>query len=369
MGSFEWSDSFITGIAVVDQQHRRLTDMVNRFGDGLSQNQVSQDDLCHLLGEMGHYASEHFRDEETLMQDAGIDPRHYAAHFRVHRDFELEVQSMASDILDPSQGSARHLLDFLMHWLAYHILGMDQNMARQLELIEQGIDPGEAFELAEKESDSSTEPLLLALSGLFEQVSAQNRALQRLNRDLEKKVEERTRELSRANAVLKAMSLTDSLTGLPNRRHAMEMLDVLWKDSTEHALDLVCIMIDADHFKQVNDSYGHDAGDEVLKEVALTLLHSFHNDDVVCRLGGDEFFVICPSTDLAGGMKIAEDTRQRVSQMRVATGGDPWVGSISVGVAARTAAMQKPDELVKKADQSVYAAKHAGKNCVRKVQN
>jgi hemerythrin len=255
-----------------------------------------------------------------------------------------------------------------MHWLAYHILGMDQNMARQLELIGQGTDPGEAFDLAEKESDSSTEPLLKALSGLFEQVSAQNRELQQLNQGLEKKVDERTRELSRANAVLEAMSLTDSLTELPNRRHAMGMLDVLWNDAIKNSLDLVCIMIDADHFKQVNDSCGHDAGDEVLKELARTLLHSFRNDDVVCRLGGDEFFVICPSTDLAGGMKIAEDTRQRVCEMRVATGGDPWLGSISVGVAARTAQMQQPDELVKKADESAYAAKHAGKNCVRKVQ-
>lgn len=134
------------------------------------------------------------------------------------------------------------------------------------------------------------------------------------------------------------------------------------------ATDLVCIMIDADHFKQVNDNYGHDAGDEVLRQLARTLLHAFRNDDLVCCLGGDEFFMICPHADLAGGITIAEITRQKVSEMRVETGGDPWAGSISVGVAMREASMNTFAELVKNADESVYAAKAAGKNCVRAVQ-
>jgi diguanylate cyclase (GGDEF)-like protein len=107
----------------------------------------------------------------------------------------------------------------------------------------------------------------------------------------------------------------------------------------------------------------------VLIELAKTLQHSLRNDDVVCRLGGDEFFIICPNTDLEGGMHIAELTRKAVSEMRVPTGGEPWHGSICIGVACRSPDMKLYEDLIKMADKSVYAAKEAGKNCVRNVNS
>jgi hemerythrin len=125
------------------------------------------------------------------------------------------------------------------------------------------------------------------------------------------------------------------------------------------------MMIDADHFKEVNDTYGHDAGDVVLNELARTLKYSFRSDDVVCRLGGDEFFVICPNTNLEGGMYAAEISRNAASKLRVPTGGEPWHGSVSICVAVWAPEMKSYEELIKVADNSVYAAKQAGKNCVR----
>ena len=130
---------------------------------------------------------------------------------------------------------------------------------------------------------------------------------------------------------------------------------------------LVCMMIDADNFKEINDTYGHDAGDAVLIELAKTIQYTLRNDDTVCRLGGDEFFVICPNTDKKGGMHIAELIRKTVSKLRVATGGEPWYGSISVGVASRLPDMKSCDELIKAADKGIYAAKAAGKNCVKTI--
>jgi len=142
---------------------------------------------------------------------------------------------------------------------------------------------------------------------------------------------------------------------------------MFWDESSESLAPLVCIMIDADHFKAVNDNYGHDAGDAVLTTLAQTLQHAFRTDDVVCRLGGDEFFAICPNTDLDGGLHIAEVVRSTVAELRVPTGGEPWRGSVSMGVAARGAEMVTCDELIKAADQGVYVAKQAGKNCVKSV--
>jgi hemerythrin len=87
-------------------------------------------------------------------------------------------------------------------------------------------------------------------------------------------------------------------------------------------------------------------------------------DDTVCRLGGDEFLVICPNTTESGAMRIAEQMRQSVASMRVPAGSGEWVGSISVGVGLRSADMHKPEDLIKAADDSVYKAKHNGRNCV-----
>ncbi|MCP3893645.1 MAG: diguanylate cyclase, partial [Bacteroides sp.] len=191
--------------------------------------------------------------------------------------------------------------------------------------------------------------------------------LKQLNESLEEKVALRTRELSEANRHLEELSLTDVLTELPNRRHAIRCLSILWKKALQNDSPLVCMMIDADHFKEVNDTYGHDAGDAVLMELAKTLQHALRSDDTVCRLGGDEFFIICPNTDKKGGMHIAELTRKAVAALRVPTGGEPWHGSISIGVASRLPGMKNFEELMKDADKGVYAAKEAGKNCVKTI--
>jgi hemerythrin len=85
----------------------------------------------------------------------------------------------------------------------------------------------------------------------------------------------------------------------------------------------------------------------------------------VSRIGGDEFLIICPDTDIKGGMFIAENTLKKVSMLSISTGGTPWVGSISIGVAYRKPEMQCFEDLIKAADRAVYAAKKVGKNCVR----
>lgn len=200
---------------------------------------------------------------------------------------------------------------------------------------------------------------------VLNQVSSRNKDLLKLNQTLEARVEERTKALSDANLHLEELALTDTLTNLPNRRHALRLLDALWKESIQFNRPLSCMMIDADHFKDVNDIHGHDAGDVVLTELAKALQHSFRTDDIVCRLGGDEFLILCPDTDHDGGMYIADVVLKTVSELKVQTGGSFWNSSISVGVATRAEAMNNYEDLIKLADRGVYAAKQDGKNCVR----
>lgn len=368
MESFYWDSHFETGIEDVDQQHHQLVDMINHCGSLLAENEVVFTDIEAVLSDLGSYSENHFSDEEQLMKKTGVDQRHCNRHIAAHHIFLEEVKSMASNLTADKPDAIKDLLHFLTNWLAYHILGIDQNMARQIHSIETGLTAEEAYTKEEREVDDATGPLLNALDNLFEQVSLRNKELVLLNQTLEFKVEERTKELHDANKHLETLSLTDVLTGLPNRRHAMQMLTALWEESVRIDSPLSLMMIDADHFKEVNDTYGHDAGDAVLCRLSTTLQHSLRNDDIVCRLGGDEFLVICPGTDHTGSMHIAEIMKEKIAGLRVPTGDTSWKGSISVGVAAKVSGVNHFEELIKIADQGVYAAKKDGKNCVRTVQ-
>jgi hemerythrin len=206
--------------------------------------------------------------------------------------------------------------------------------------------------------------MLRALNGLFHQVSRHNRELVELNCSLETKVAERTQELSVANQRLEHLALTDALTNLPNRRHALQSLDLEWAESSKTGRPLTVMMIDADGFKKINDSHGHDAGDAVLRALASQLRDSVRTDDLVCRLGGDEFLILCPGTSLAGALQFAESLRLGVAELRAPAGAGEWRGSISVGVAERQPSMVAHEDLLKAADNAVYLAKQRGRNCV-----
>lgn len=368
-GTFQWDQHYLTDLPGIDAQHHGLVDIINNLGNLLFSGRIEVNDIDRLYKQLKHYTEQHFQYEEKLMTESGIDHRHFNTHRKAHRDFLSNVSSIYSDVAAGNLTRARSLLSFLTYWLAYHILGMDQDMAKQIRALQAGVTASAAFEQKEQLRSGETEPLLEALDGLFREVTEQNKRLKQLNATLERKVELRTRQLSEANKALEELSHTDSLTGLPNRRHAMRLLADFWENgrsgncSTEHP-NLVVMMMDADHFKTVNDQFGHDAGDRVLVGLARTLQHALRSDDVVCRLGGDELLVICPNTDLQGGLQGAAAAQQAVRSLRIPTGEGTWEGSISIGVAARTATMATPQELLKEADQALYSAKRAGRNRV-----
>lgn len=128
-----------------------------------------------------------------------------------------------------------------------------------------------------------------------------------------------------------------------------------------------CMMIDADGFKATNDNCGHDAGDAVLRQLSRRSLHAVRTDDVVCRLGGDEFLVIRTKTPLEGAPGQAEQLRREVAALRAPAGKGEWRGSGSIGVAVRGATMKGFEDLIKLADEGAYRAKREGRNRVATV--
>lgn len=189
------------------------------------------------------------------------------------------------------------------------------------------------------------------------------RAAERIIR-LERSLAQRNDELQEANRRLAEVALTDALTDLPNRRHAMQHLQRLWSKAIRNNLALSCLMIDVDHFKRINDTYGHDVGDFVLRELGYLLSRSVRACDVVCRMGGEEFLVICEETDLGEAERVAQRVREHVVEHPPRNETFTAPVTVSIGVATRDEAMEKPEALLKSADLAVYAAKRAGRNRV-----
>jgi len=181
---------------------------------------------------------------------------------------------------------------------------------------------------------------------------------------LKQELAERNSALEEANRKLEQAAFTDVLTGLPNRRFALEHLTHFWATSGRYGHPLSCLLLDVDHFKRINDTWGHDRGDLVLAQLAGVLRETLRVSDIVCRLGGEEFIVLCPLTDLSDAQRCGERLRAAVESFAFRGAGFEQRVTVSIGVATRTLAMDHPDELLKAADRAVYAAKESGRNRV-----
>ena len=161
------------------------------------------------------------------------------------------------------------------------------------------------------------------------------------------------------------LSITDPLTGLHNRRYMERHLKTLIADAVSSGRTLSILVADIDHFKRVNDTYGHDVGDVVLKEFSDRFRRYTRGLDLACRLGGEEFLIIMPDTDKVAAAQIGERVRECVAgaPFRIADGSEITV-TASVGLATLEAVQDTPESLFKRADSALYAAKRRGRNQV-----
>ena len=162
------------------------------------------------------------------------------------------------------------------------------------------------------------------------------------------------------------MAVTDALTGLHNRRYMAGQLQALVGRAAQGGAQVAVLVLDVDHFKSVNDGFGHDAGDEVLVEFAVRLATNVRAVDLPCRMGGEEFVVVMPGASLEDAGRVAERIRRDVASapFRVMGGKEQITITISVGVAATVGDGDTPEGLLKRADEGVYEAKSAGRNKV-----
>jgi diguanylate cyclase (GGDEF)-like protein/PAS domain S-box-containing protein len=171
-------------------------------------------------------------------------------------------------------------------------------------------------------------------------------------------------ERKATEAKLLELATTDSLTGLYNRRRFMELCEQEFSRSVRYSRSLAMFMLDIDHFKKVNDEYGHDAGDKVLRSLSEVSASALRGADILGRLGGEEFGVLLPETDAESAYEVAERLREAIANASISVNGSSLKVTVSIGISILSPEMHSIDALLKGADVALYQAKQTGRNKV-----
>lgn len=255
-------------------------------------------------------------------------------------------------------GLATILFMYLAYRLAATVSQPIEKLAKVACRIRQG---DEETPFAERSNVREVDELSDSLHGMTNTLIARRNELEEINATLEQKVQERTAELSAANRELECLARQDALTGLANRLAVNEQLHEEFLRMKRTGGVYSVLLMDIDHFKQVNDTHGHEVGDHVLKHMARILQGAVRETDFVARFGGEEFLVILPDTDQGKAWAVAEKIRAAVADATV-----PAVGQVtlSIGVAQAGSEEANEEDAVRRADKGLYQAKAEGRNRV-----
>lgn len=184
--------------------------------------------------------------------------------------------------------------------------------------------------------------------------------------ELNRRYDEKVRELASLTGKLRELATTDALTNLFNRRAFLERAQTEWSRARRHGVPLACVVMDIDHFKRINDRFGHAAGDDVLKLVGSLVRTTVRASDIPARMGGEEFIALLPQTVESGALLLAERIRARITDncVRTAQGAELRV-TCSAGVACSDRPYATLQEMIAAADAALYVAKAEGRDCAR----
>ena len=470
---FPWNENFETGLPVVDEQHRKLVDLLNKLASYLAYG-VEAIELNRVFDELADYAVYHFKTEEAIWEEFLPEDEMSSTHVKTHQDFVVEVVRLKADMDSLSSTLVvDKVVSFLTHWLAFHILETDKHMAKIVLAIQQGLPLPDAKDRANTEMSGAMRVLIETILHMYDHLSSRTLellreigerqraeeglrlsknvidstleaifitdsecmlietnpsfclAVGRQHQDMmgvsirqimpslfsQEKYDEImkeviagghwTGELSGRNASdeLEAVWLTlsvikndegdithfvgvlssisqllqrhqglldaanhDILTGLPNRRMLQDRFAQAMTRCKRNGRLLAVCFLDLDGFKLVNDTLGHDAGDEVLRVVAARLSQIVRGDDTVARLGGDEFVLLLGEIEGESGVaQLLERLLEDVARP-IAIDGESATVTASIGVTLCADEQAGLDALLLRADEAMYAAKSNGKS-------
>lgn len=394
-------------LASTDHIESRDTDTLGRIAEGM----LLGTDVCYVVfaDVSGHVLASYQEGAGNItpyllsdMERVSVEPideprivmhRDYGARVDVVYPIRLPTpESRSHDTLQPTIGYVRlglslsHteaalamlannviglslLITLLMVPLSYQIVRNVVSPLRQVREAARSIARNEPDVRVNLKRKDEIGEMADSFNAMADQISATHKKLTELNIELEDRVFKRTQALEDANQRLREMAARDSLTGLYNRRHFNDLLAQLFAESTRYETNLTCVMIDLDNFKHVNDSLGHQAGDDLLRLTSNVIQRSIREADVAIRYGGDEFCVLMPQTAPTEARASAERILQRFCKDVERDMPNASVATLSIGLASRQGREPStPDALVQLADEALYLAKAGGKNRITVVQ-
>ncbi len=309
-----------------------------------------------------------------LLESWGL-PEHIYAPIRHHHDGDLpEEYRMTGDLL--RWGASLSAVYHGSH-RSERVQELKKDLAERFKLGGEAVD-ALVDSVAEKSVDilssfeidpGNMKPFSILLQEANDELQRMNLSYEQLVmefKEAKEKAELLASELTEANARLRELAFRDGLTGLFNHRYFQELMDREMHRSVRYGSTLSLMMFDIDHFKRVNDSYGHPGGDIVLKTLAAEVQKAMRLSDIVARYGGEEFAVILPETNAAGGKVFAERLRRRIEQLEIATDSGPVKVTISIGLTTYEPGMKGEDKaaMIDAADRALYHSKENGRNKV-----
>ena len=335
-----WNDAIRTGIEPVDIQHQRLFDIFNALYRTRDQN-AEASEVQGLLQELSDYTIYHFRTEVHLMHQWPVNAAHKQTHLRAHREFRRYVhQAVSWASADPAP-VIDALLPFLAQWILYHIMGMDADLAREIVALQ----PGSSPVLPARSHGPQYSQLFGVITALNSQLAQRAFAVLAEKRQWERQ------------------ALRDTLTGLPNRLALQQYLTQATARARRQGGMIAVGVMDLDDFKVVNDTWGHSAGDDLLRAVAARLQKKMRVSDFVARFGGDEFVVVLqdiPAVSLSSAADIAASfnrLQQAVDGLYPMSSGAVVSVRCSLGSAVFPRDSEDLDTLIQSADSAMYSAK------------
>ena len=297
---------------------------------------------------------------------SGIYFKDRASRFtRINRFLALRF-----NLSDPAQAIGKTDFDFFTEEHARQAYADEQEIIRTGQPVlkeekETWADRPEVWVLTAKMPIHDSHGKIIGTFGISTDITERKRAEMELSRVMEA-LEAANHELKQSLEREKMLACTDSLTGLSNHRYLFDQAAHEFETAIRYQRPLAFLMFDIDHFKQVNDSLGHTAGNELLVRVAQTAVACVRASDIVARYGGDEFMVILPNTVAQEALPAAERLRTGMAAIQVEMNDEPFIVTLSIGIAElRREPMDKNvEQVIQRADQALYQAKHGGRNCV-----
>jgi diguanylate cyclase (GGDEF)-like protein len=250
----------------------------------------------------------------------------------------------------------------LAHAILYWRMPL-QKLNKLIDDIASSRAPLEDLKKVERGATSLTEPL----TRVFQQLKTAQAEIRQLNAEIRQRVATRTESLERKLGVMQLKAARDALTGLLNRRALEEALPQMIETCRRSRREMVVMMIDVDYFKVLNDTLGHQAGDDLLRSIGQIIRSTLRETDTAYRYGGDEFVVLMPGADLVAGKALSTRLRQMIDALGKSLPSLPKRPQLSIGLGTldELPAGSDPQQLLAWADQRLYAIKHARKDAIR----